>query len=628
MAVLVSFMSLSWLNGRAGGVGTVARADTAAPESQFVPLNAVKLLDTRDGTGTTAGRVPAMGSVTFQVTGRVGIPSSGVTAVALNLIALGPDKVGWLTVEPSDQPGAPRSLTFQAGETTASEDFTQITGSGQVKITNHSDGDIGLAVAADGYFKDAADTQAGNEYYPVAAQYLYDTRPGTSTGSPARTTPIPANSAVTIDVSGQRGIPASGVTAVAINIAARDHTAKGWLSAHASDQPDPYVSTIDYTPGETNQAFEVAALTGTGKLTISNHGSSAVNLSIALSGYFQDAAQPGGAGYRPVPAQNLVSTIMGVGTEGGSEQPLAAGASLTLDVTTAAEPAGVPAHTVVAAAINVGAQGPTAKGGLTVYPTGDPDPFIPSVTFDGNGETNNSFATAMPGDDGKLTVTNHSTQPVHVQVSIRGYYTVVGGYPPLQATFKITLDDNVPVSSLPADEQQQIADLEAASPVVEDAGEDLTPEEAALMEAGAEEETPMASLRALRPPPPDNSSAPYRLRCHYGNKKFSDRNGTMHMRNNCRYRTINWGYKISGTVRKIIVSRVQERGMGWAKNGRTMPRGAPHNVREDYFFHGTFKPIAINDVIDYYNYMSFRIRIGTRTGYGSITVAGSIWASS
>ena len=54
----------------------------------LVPLSPARLLDTRNGTGAVAHPVGPFGTITLQVTGRGGVPSTGVSAVVLNLTAV------------------------------------------------------------------------------------------------------------------------------------------------------------------------------------------------------------------------------------------------------------------------------------------------------------------------------------------------------------------------------------------------------------------------------------------------------------------------------------------------------------------------------------------------------------
>ncbi|MBG0823902.1 hypothetical protein HS048_24585 [Planomonospora sp. ID91781] len=357
--------------------------------------------------------------MTFRVAGRGGVPASGVSAVALNLIAINPVAFGWFTVHPSDAPTTVSTLTFHAGESAAGEDFTRLTSTGEITVVNNSDGDVHISVAVDGYFSDTTGTGAGDEYYPLSTTYIYDTRPSLSAGSPARTTPVPANGSVTFQVAGRNNIPATDVTAVAVNMIATGQTARGWLSLHPSDEPDPLISSVDYVPGETDSSFEVVRLTGTGQITVDNHGTSPVHISVTARGFFSAATGDGGLPYRSVEYIKLVETLTGLGTENGSTQPLAAGATLAFDATTAS---GAPSDAVSAVALNINARRPTHQGWLSVYPADEDDPGISSVNFDEAGESTNGFDLAIPSSDGRIHITNHSSGTVHLQVTARGFY--------------------------------------------------------------------------------------------------------------------------------------------------------------------------------------------------------------
>lgn len=422
-AVLVALLvSLGVLTAPPVGPGGVARAETAG-QSQFVPLAPTHLLDTRTGAGTTGtAKVPADESVTFQVADRGGVPATGVSAVALNIIAIDATGPGWFTLYPSDRPTTVSTLTFTAGENIAGEDFTPLTSTGKLTVKNNSRSTTHISIGVRGYFLQADDTQAGNEYYPLPSSLMYDTRSGPVWAKvpPAAKAQIPANGEATVDVAGQNGIPATGVNAVALNLVGVNQPQRGWLSVAPSDKPDPKISSVDYVPGEQDSSFEVAQLTATGKLTIRNHGAGPVDLSISVRGYFQGTAD-GGAGYKPVPTKVIVDTLYGTGVEDGKTEPIAAGASLTFDV---AGDSGVPARQVGAVALNINARRPTSPGWLSAYPAGQGDPQISSVSFGGAGEGTNGFDQVIPDDDGKVTITNHSSGTTHVQVSVRGYYVL------------------------------------------------------------------------------------------------------------------------------------------------------------------------------------------------------------
>lgn len=399
-----------------------AHADPAAV-SQYFSVNPTNLVDTRDGTGgVPAAKVSAGSTITFQVAGVADIPASGVSAVVLNVTALSAEAYGWLNLYPSDAPVTTSTLTYQAGEDTTGEDFTQLTSTGQVSVKNNGGGATHLLVSVKGYFMDASASQAGGEYYPVESTYLYDTRPGHVTGSPTHDdTPIPANSSVTIDVAGQQGIPATGATAVAVNVAVTSQTQTGWLTAYPSDQPQPTSAVVDFVPGESDSSFAVLPLTSTGKITMTNRSSGTLHLLVSVRGYFLGAAAGDGLGYTPTPTTVLLDTLTGAGVPGGATQPVAAGATFTFNVV---EAAGLAEGTASVMALNINGRRPTNQGWLSSYPSEDADPLTPSVNFDDGGESANGFDLVIPDSQGNISFTNHSGGTVHLQVSLRGYFTM------------------------------------------------------------------------------------------------------------------------------------------------------------------------------------------------------------
>ncbi|MET9955278.1 hypothetical protein ABZ135_27545, partial [Streptomyces sp. NPDC006339] len=99
------------------GSFTVTPATGPGPGT-YRPTGPTRLMDTRSGLGVRKGKVGPAGTVTLQVTGRAGIPATGVTAVVLNVTATGPTAGGFVSVYPD---GAPRptasNLNFTAGQT-------------------------------------------------------------------------------------------------------------------------------------------------------------------------------------------------------------------------------------------------------------------------------------------------------------------------------------------------------------------------------------------------------------------------------------------------------------------------------------------------------------------------------
>jgi Bacterial Ig-like domain (group 3) len=84
----------------------------------YAPVTPVRILDTRNGTGTAKAPVGPGGTVILQVTGVDGVPASGVTAVVLNVTATGPTASSFVTVYPDGgtRPVA-SNLNFTRGQT-------------------------------------------------------------------------------------------------------------------------------------------------------------------------------------------------------------------------------------------------------------------------------------------------------------------------------------------------------------------------------------------------------------------------------------------------------------------------------------------------------------------------------
>ncbi|HUN31523.1 MAG TPA: fibronectin type III domain-containing protein, partial [Trebonia sp.] len=70
--------------------GATAQAAAVTPGSKFTPVSPVRVMDTRNGTGGVTGPVASVKSVSLQVAGVDGVPSSGVTAVVMNVTVTQP----------------------------------------------------------------------------------------------------------------------------------------------------------------------------------------------------------------------------------------------------------------------------------------------------------------------------------------------------------------------------------------------------------------------------------------------------------------------------------------------------------------------------------------------------------
>ena len=117
-------------------------------------------MDTRDGVGVERGAVAPNSSVRLQVAGRNGIPSSGVTAVVLNVTVTGGTSDDYVTVYPdgSARPGT-SSVNFAAGQTIANLVTVPVV-DGAVDFYNHT-GRQQIIADIGGYF---TNTESGSRY--------------------------------------------------------------------------------------------------------------------------------------------------------------------------------------------------------------------------------------------------------------------------------------------------------------------------------------------------------------------------------------------------------------------------------------------------------------------------------
>ncbi len=112
--------------------------NTPTPTSgHLVPLAPSRLLDTRSGLGAPGHPVGASGTISLQVTGRGGVPGSGVSAVVLNLTAVDTSVNTFITAWPTGT-GRPLASNLNpiAGRITSNLVTVPVGSGGQVNLYN------------------------------------------------------------------------------------------------------------------------------------------------------------------------------------------------------------------------------------------------------------------------------------------------------------------------------------------------------------------------------------------------------------------------------------------------------------------------------------------------------------
>lgn len=240
----------------------------------------VRVLDTRNGTGEI-NNVPAPISTGSPVTvtvegGATGIPTTGVSAVVLNLTAVNSTANSYLTAyaQGSTQPST-SSLDFTPGETVANLVVVPVpAGITKIAIANHV-GSTDAIVDLFGYYT----TGTGATFTPLSPPTrLLDTR---TTG-----TPLSPQVPQPLQIAGVAGVPnSSTVTAAVLHVTVINPTQNSFLTVYADGTSQPGTSNLNYVPGQLISNLIIAPVGSDGKIDLINHVGT-TDVVVDISGYY------------------------------------------------------------------------------------------------------------------------------------------------------------------------------------------------------------------------------------------------------------------------------------------------------------------------------------------------------
>jgi len=234
------------------------------------PLTPARLMDTRDSS-TIDGRFHDTGafgpgeSRILQVTGRGGVPSAGVGAVALNVTVAGSTGSGYITVHPAgtSRPTA-SNLNFTPDRIVPNMVLVPVDDRGRVQLFN-SDGRTHLAVDVLGWFPDTP------TFTPLTPARLLDTRDEPTVDGGFRAIgPLSGGGWMDLVVTGRGGVPSTGVSAVAINVTVDRPETSGFLTIHPAGIPLPRTSTLNFPAGLTIANTAIVPVGANGQISIYN----------------------------------------------------------------------------------------------------------------------------------------------------------------------------------------------------------------------------------------------------------------------------------------------------------------------------------------------------------------------
>ncbi|WP_329361255.1 protease pro-enzyme activation domain-containing protein [Streptomyces sp. NBC_00669] len=389
-------------------ITALCKAVPASPGGTFTPVNPARVLDTRAKIGvTTTTPVKANGKVVLQVAGSAGgaVPSSGVTSVVLNVTATAETTGGHLIAYPDGgtQPTS-SNLNWTPGRNIPNLVIVPVGANGKVDLLNASSGTVHFVADVFGYFSAAA---SGATYYPVGPARVLDTRAkiGVTT-----TTPVKADGTVALTVAGAGGVPATGATAVVLNVTATAEQSSGHLIAYPGGTTRPDSSNLNWIAGKSVPNLVIVPVGADGTVDLYNASSGTTHFVADVFGYYQ--ADAGGALFHPAGPVRLLDTRNGTGAPSAGQ--LSSSGSLSLSL--ADEGSLASAKAVV---LNVTVVNGTKGGVLTVWPDGQAQPTSSNLNWSA-GQTIANLVT-VPVIDGKVDF-HASAGSVDVVADLFGYY--------------------------------------------------------------------------------------------------------------------------------------------------------------------------------------------------------------
>jgi hypothetical protein len=371
---------------------------TAAASSTFHPLTPQRVLDTRAGLGAPATRLGPGATIGLQVTGAGGVPTAGVSAVVMNVTVTEPTATSFLTAWPAGEARPVASnLNYGSGQTVPNLVVVKVGAGGKVELFNNAGSAHVIADVAGWYGPDGG--TPGGRYTPVTPARILDTRTAAKVG--------PAGS-VGLQVTGQGGVPASGVSAVVLNVTVTEPTATSFLTAWPSGEARPLASNLNYVSGQTVPNLVVVKVGAGGKVDLFNRAG-ATHVVVDVAGWYGADGTSGAGLFTPVAPSRLLDTRTGakVGPAG----------TVGLQVTGRG---GVPASGVSAVVLNVTVTEATATSFLTAWPAGQARPLASNLNYL-TGQTVPNLVMVKVGAGGVVDLFN-SAGSTHVVADVAGWF--------------------------------------------------------------------------------------------------------------------------------------------------------------------------------------------------------------
>jgi Beta-lactamase enzyme family len=259
----------------------IAGSTTVRPDASYKPkagafraLPPTRILDTRRTTPLRADH-----EITLDVLPKSpGSSSSGpTTAVALNVTVTDAEEAGYLTVFAADTARPTTSnLNQRPGRVTPNLVTVPVGADGRIRIYSSSTANVIVDVL--GRWEEAAGPTSTGRYQQVTPTRVFDSR-GRST--------ITQNGTAVVRVAGAApGVPAVGMSAVAVNITVTNASGDGYWTVWPTGTAQPDASNLNVLAGDTMANTTLVPVGQDG--TISVFASAGGDLLIDIVGWFTD----------------------------------------------------------------------------------------------------------------------------------------------------------------------------------------------------------------------------------------------------------------------------------------------------------------------------------------------------
>ena len=380
------------------------------PGVRYTPVQPVRIMDTRDGTGGLLGRLGKGKTFDLTVVGAAsGVPTNA-TAVVLNVTGVGPASPTDLRLYPTPRSGTAQplvsNLNLATGAIRANLVTVPIGENGRVRILNSGGAPHVLVDVAGWYGPTAA-----SRYAPTSPVRLLDTRDGTG-GVP--TGPVGAGQSIDLKVTGgPRNVPDTA-TAVVLTVTAVNATGVTDVRVYPTPTdpgaPPPQISNLNLGIRQIVPNLVIAKVGDGGRLRLRNSAGE-VDLVADLAGWYDD--NPSGALFHVLAPRRVLDTRTEATTR------LTAGGTRDLPL---AGVAGVPATGATAVTVNVTGVDASLTTDVAVYPTPNDDsfPLASNLNLLAH-ETAADLAMVATGLGGQIRLRN-STGELALVVDIVGWF--------------------------------------------------------------------------------------------------------------------------------------------------------------------------------------------------------------